>query len=250
MKEPKKNKFGLTRYIETEVTYEIRKRSGFGCVICGIGIIEYEHVDPDFAEAKTHDPDCMTILCPTCHAKKTRKFLSTDTIKRAMTNPKCLQQGFSKEVLDIGNGSPTFIFAGSEFSNCRIPLIISGVNVIEFSPPETQGGPFRLSGNFFDSCGQKTLQIIDNEWQASTQNWDVEVTGGRIIVSESKNKIHLALKAIDANKIEVETLRTTIGNRRVEGDRNKISVFDVRKGTKIMELSQVIASNAMVGFSL
>lgn len=52
-----KNKFGLSRYIPSDVKLQVRKNSGFGCVICGMGIIHYEHVDPEFHVAQTHDPD-------------------------------------------------------------------------------------------------------------------------------------------------------------------------------------------------
>ena len=44
-----KNKYGLGRYIESDTRRLIRKRCGFGCVICGIGFFDYEHFDPDFA---------------------------------------------------------------------------------------------------------------------------------------------------------------------------------------------------------
>ena len=59
-----KNKFELSRTIPEPIKRQIRQDSGFGCVICGLGIIQYEHVDPEFHLAKIHDPSKMTLLCP------------------------------------------------------------------------------------------------------------------------------------------------------------------------------------------
>jgi hypothetical protein len=138
----KQKQYGLSRDIPPEIKLKIRKREGFGCVICGVGIIEYEHVDPEFKNAKEHDFTCMTILCPTCHAKKTRGFLSKESIKSAMQNPKCLQQGFNKEILDIGKGQPKLIFAGSTFSNCIVPIMVSNQPLCILKPPEHEGWTF------------------------------------------------------------------------------------------------------------
>ena len=57
------NKHGLSRYIPEAIKREVRQRCGFGCVICGFGFYDYEHFDPDFADAKFHDPNGMTLLC-------------------------------------------------------------------------------------------------------------------------------------------------------------------------------------------
>ncbi|WP_140145769.1 HNH endonuclease, partial [Vibrio parahaemolyticus] len=78
-----KNKHGLSRYIPEDVKRKVRQKCGYGCVVCGTAIVEYEHVDPEFSEAKEHDPDKIVLLCSQCHAKVTRKFLSKESIKLA-----------------------------------------------------------------------------------------------------------------------------------------------------------------------
>lgn len=72
-----KNKHGLSRTIPDKIKEQVRKNSGFGCVICGVGIIEYEHVNPEFKDCTEHNSENITLLCPTCHSKKTRGFLSS-----------------------------------------------------------------------------------------------------------------------------------------------------------------------------
>lgn len=87
------NKYGLSRDIPESVKLRIRQHAGFGCVICGLGIVEYEHVDPEFKDAKVHDPEKMTLLCPICHTKATSGLFSKDRVKEAMEDPVCKRKG-------------------------------------------------------------------------------------------------------------------------------------------------------------
>ena len=119
------NKFGLSRVIPAEIKREIRQQCGFGCVICGLGIIQYEHVDPEFKDAKKHDPANMTLLCPQCHSKVTTKMWSKSRVKLAMRMPKCLQQGYSNEFFDFPERNPSLIFGGVKLSNCKIPIQVA-----------------------------------------------------------------------------------------------------------------------------
>jgi len=58
------NKHGLPRHIPPEIKRAIRQACGFGCVTCGSAIGQYEHIDPEFAEATSHDPEKMAYLNP------------------------------------------------------------------------------------------------------------------------------------------------------------------------------------------
>lgn len=51
------NQFGLSRDIPEAVKRQVRQRDGFGCIICGSAIIEYEHFEPEFHAAKFHSVD-------------------------------------------------------------------------------------------------------------------------------------------------------------------------------------------------
>ncbi len=95
------NKYGLKRSIPAEVKREVRKRCGFGCVICGNGIDDYEHVDPPFKDAKEHDPNGIALLCPNCHAKKTRGFGSANIVCNALKKPFCFSKGYTAEKAQI-----------------------------------------------------------------------------------------------------------------------------------------------------
>jgi hypothetical protein len=67
----KKNRFGLTRDVPADIARIIRKECGFGCLICGDGFYDYEHIDPTFNNAREHDPQkwlfCAALITFVAH---------------------------------------------------------------------------------------------------------------------------------------------------------------------------------------
>jgi hypothetical protein len=57
------------------------------------------------------------------------------------------------------------------------------------------------------------------------------------------------MKTIDANRIEIETLYSKIGNKIIKGDKNIIKFLDQSTGMTL-EVSNGISSDSFVGFSL
>ena len=242
-----KNKHGLSRTIPTEVKRAIRQYCGFGCVICGSGIIQYEHVDPEFHEATEHNPEKMTLLCPQCHAKVTTGFWSKEKVLNAMRSPVCTSQGYSREVFDIGNGHPSLRFGGVLLRNCPIPIQVRGMPLFKVEPPEEEGAPFRLSGFFCDSKGDLSLKIVENEWQAGSDNWDVEVSGGAITIREGKGNIHLKLVANPPDKLTVDRLNMFLNGMLFEANGDFLRVRTAQGGT--MEFTSCIADNCHIGMA-
>jgi len=226
-----KNKHGLSRAVPSEVKRTIRQQCGFGCVICGSGIIQYEHVEPEFHDATEHDPDCMTILCPQCHAKITTGFWSKEKVLEAMKSPLCKTKGFSKEVFDLGNAHPILQFCGVLLYNCSIPILVHGTPLFQIEKPEEDGSPFLLSGFFSDSKGNVSLKIVSNEWQASSNNWDVEVSGSAITIREAKGDIHLKLVVEPPHKIIVERLNMFLDGMTFQANGNELRVIDSQGNT-------------------
>lgn len=243
-----KNRHGLPRTIPSDVKRAIRQRCGFGCVICGSGIIQYEHVDPEYQDALVHDPQKMALLCPQCHAKVTTGFWSKQKVLEAMVRPLCKKQGYSKEVFDVGHGHPALQFGGVLLRNCPIPIQVGGAPLFKVEPPEEEGAPFRLSGLFSDSSGKVSLQIIENEWLASSSNWDVEVSGGSITIREAKGSIHLKLIAKPPDTIVVDRLNMFLNGLTFEANGDFLRVRNPQGGT--MEFTSCIADNCRVGIAL
>lgn len=206
-----KNKHGLSRNIPEAVKRTVRQRSGFGCVKCGLGIYQYEHVDPEFHEAKTHDPEAITLLCAQCHAKVTTGMLSKESIKDYMKAPFCRRSGFSNEFFDFGIKHPQLTIGTVEFIGAYTPIGYCDESIFMVEEPEQVGAPFRLSGTFYDSGGNPTLHIKRNEWFASNENWDVSISGKTMTIKERWGDTALVLVVDPPKGIVVKTLNMRIG---------------------------------------
>lgn len=219
-----KNKHGLSRYIPEEVKREVRRRCGFGCVICGFGFYDYEHFKPDFVDAKVHDPKGMTLLCSQCNQKRARGRLSAHTVEMADRNPKCRQEGFASEMFDFHNAPITVKFAGVKFHNCQHLIVVNEQPILSVKPSEHPDGPMLLSGVFCNSIGQETLLIHENEWHAKTDNWDVECIGARITIRSAPGEFALVIRMEVPGGLVIERLDMLYEGVRIKGNDDILEV--------------------------
>jgi hypothetical protein len=200
------NKFGLSRNIPDPIKREVRQRCGFGCVVCGAAIYQYEHVEPLFSDAETHDPNCIALLCGSCHDRATRGILSKETIKLQAKNPKCLEQGFSFGPFDLGQTPPEIIFGTLKAKNIGTLIKIYGDEILSIVPPEQEGSPFLINAFLNDRNGNLIFGIKNNEWITPADNWDVEVIGQRITIRMKLGDILLCLRSDPPHRLIIERL--------------------------------------------
>jgi hypothetical protein len=200
------NKYGLSRDIPDPVMREIRQRCGFGCANCGSAIYQYEHVDPEFVDATSHDPDRIVLLCGTCHDLVIKGLLSKETVKQKAKTPKCKESGFSFGPFDIGGDSPEIVLGIIIARNAKTLIRICGDDVFTIRAPEQHGGPFMLDARFFDADNKPILDIVANEWRSSSDNWDVEVKGPRITIRKALGNFALILRAEPPRKLIIERM--------------------------------------------
>lgn len=221
-----KNKFGLSRYIPKEVKREIRQNSGFGCVICANPIVQYEHVNPEFWEAKEHDPNCMTLLCGSCHDKVSRGIWSKTKVQKSMRDPKAKTEGAVSELCDIGEGARSFMLANIEAIDCKEVLRINDQPIIWFEIPETTGSPFRLNALFHNKYGEKALEISNNIWKVGMDQWDVTVSGPNMkIWSKQDEAVTLQLRVEPPNRIIIEKINALYDGCKIYGDDKECKII-------------------------
>ncbi|WP_234454691.1 hypothetical protein [Pseudomonas sp. LAM2023] len=240
-----KNRFGLDRYVPQDIRREIRSRCGFGCVICGLAYYDYEHFDPNFADAKEHNPAGMTLLCMQCNQKRARGTLSADTVARANSSPKCKQQGYASETFDFGLEPLTVILGGLNFIGCETLVEVSGKELLAIRPPINQGEPFRLSGQFSSENGKITLKIEDNEFSVYEENWDVEVSGTRITFRRSLGDIALRIRLVPPTSLVIEKMDMSLAGFHVKASDTELKTSS--DGINWSNFTGVNVSNSRIG---
>ncbi|MQW06556.1 hypothetical protein GHK45_23370 [Sinorhizobium meliloti] len=219
------NKYGLKRSdLTSEQKRQIRKNAGFGCVICGNAIGEYEHIDPEFHEAREHDVSKMAFLCIGCHGKVTRKIISKDSVKRAAKHPAALKKGFSFDAFDVSSDEPVLHFGPLSAVGCTYLIRVGERPVLWIKEPEEEGGPFRLNAEMRNKDGLLILSIIDNEWRANIDSWDVETVGPRIKIRNAKGDVALIIKSEPPRTLKIEKLDMRMEGFRFQCDGDRFTI--------------------------
>jgi hypothetical protein len=201
-----KNKHGLSRYIPEDVKREVRQRCGFGCVICGLGIYEYEHFDPVFTKAKTHNSDGITLLCPNHHASKTAGKLSVETVKLYNAKPKALSQGFANDKFDFRTNNPVVVLGAATFEDVQVLLQLGSEPIISILPSQEEDEPFFLSATLRDQNGQIIMEIDKNEWKTPSGQWDCKIIGKKIEIRSASRQVELIIRQDPPNMLCIERL--------------------------------------------
>ncbi len=195
----KLNKHGLQRKPSAAVRREIRRRCGFGCVICGSAIITYEHFSPEYKDAMYHNPKGMTLLCGTHQLETSKGLLSKKTIAEADRDPFCKKTGYAKHLLDLGGKKPTLLIGGVDATECGPKIEIDGETLLQIYPPDLRSNRWRLSCRFKDQDGTIMCEIVENELVISSESIDIEQQATRFsIKSVNETFLELELQAPDA----------------------------------------------------
>lgn len=243
-----KNKYGLSRDIPAAVKREVRQRCGFGCVVCGLAIIQYEHIDPEFHEAEDHDPTKITALCGACHDKKTRGVWSKEKIIRHNEQPKCVSDGYAADFFDIGETLPKVIFGSTEWTDTPTIIEAFGETILGLSLDD-ESGLVQFSGIFHNDEDQEIFRIVNNEWKGSTDNFDIDVVGSTLTVRKENRKVALKIKVEPPNVFIVEEIEMVFRGAKISGARSKGFKTVAPDGSTI-EVSDLKAERCVAGVNI
>ncbi|MDC4879075.1 HNH endonuclease [Acinetobacter baumannii] len=236
-----KNKHGLPRDIPSNIKREVRQRDNFGCILCALPIIQYEHVDPLFCEAKEHLASGITLLCPTCHGKVTNGFISKELIKEAMKNPMAEKIGKVADTLLFTKEHPKVKIGGATFEKCNIILEFLRKEIFSIT---YENGRYFINAKFWDSNGKHNLAIVNNEWQVETENvWDLEVVGNTVTVREKYKKPTLIFSFENNNSLIIDKIDMNIMGFHILGNKEVLLLNNNR-------LSNVSMRNCRTGISI
>lgn len=212
------NKHGLSRHIPEVVKHQLRKEAGFGCVLCGNAIFEYEHIDPEWSDAKKHNPEAMTILCGNCHNNVTKGFISKKKVQLAKTTPQCKKIGSSHLKLELTNHPMIVELGGIQFIDTPTIINFDGKNILKIEKPEEEYSPPQITAKFYDRNGKLVARINRNCWNGISNTFDIKTIGNKIIIRSAKNKVDLIMKIQHPNKIVIEKIDMKYSDYKITGD--------------------------------
>lgn len=229
---------------------EVRQRCGFGCVICGLPLYEYEHVD-EYRTVEEHDPSNITLLCPNHHAEKTRKRLPADVVRAANADPhnrKCGQSardtlhfGSDRATLDLGSNVAT-----ADGHHDLVGVMVDEIPLIGF---RYEDGRYLLQANVFDQRSELVLKIFDNELVYSTGVWDIEYVGQTLTMRSASGVVIFEIQFIpEEGKISVPRGRMFCRGAGILIRPNEVSI--VRGFNGVQTASGMEAKGATVVFQI
>lgn len=172
---------------------EVRRRCGFGCVICGFPIYEYDHL-LGWANVRRHVADEITLLCDNHHRAKTAGFLPNESVISANENPLNMQTGvthpynlyYTGRTFLIRIGTCTVKHSDSRFGITAEIIRIDGQPLLTV---KLEDGHYLLDVNIYDSHDRLVLQIVENELVLNVHLWDIELVGTRLVLREANRDI-------------------------------------------------------------
>ncbi|CAI3962340.1 hypothetical protein [Alteromonas macleodii] len=196
-----------SRNIPLAIQREVRQRCGFGCVICGMPLYEYEHME-EWAVVKRHVAEEITLLCDQHHREKTNGLLPKEVVREADQNPHNLKAGVSKpydlhfqgEKAEVSVGGNVFTCHDKGHGTAMAPISVDGVPLIGLILSD---GHFLLNVVIFDEYNVPLLHIKNNQLFYTTEPWDIQLQGTTLTIREAHRKILLEIEFQPPNKVVI-----------------------------------------------
>lgn len=183
--------------IKEPIKRAIRQRCGFGCVICGFPICDYEHME-DWAKTKRHVAEEITLLCSQHHREKTSKLLPTYVVKEANKDPHNLREGISKPYNLFYEGKEALIVLGNVGFRCEdkgngnrmIPLLVDNIPLLSVTLLDNH---FIIDIILFNEKDEPVLMILQNALVFKTDMYDINFVGRTLVIREKSRKIFIEI---------------------------------------------------------
>ncbi|ORL41329.1 hypothetical protein A6F59_10910 [Prescottella equi] len=205
---------------------EVRQRCGFGCVLCGLPLYHYDHMN-EYSVVKEHEAENLTLLCAQHHDEKTKGLLPLAKVQAANADPFNLRAGASRPHYLHYSGNRAVVALGSnEFTSDGgdfVAVLVDGVPLIYFRFESEQA---LLTVQLFDDFNQPLLQIVDNELVYSVSTWDVEFVGTTLTIRAASRDIFLVVKFCAPDRLEIIRGRLLLNGVRILIQNGIVTVGD------------------------
>lgn len=193
---------------------EVRQRCGFGCVICGLPLYEYEHME-GWANVQQHVASEITLLCNKHHREKTNGLLPLASVREADQNPYNKRVGVSHPYdLHYDGSSCELVIGSNKFQRdhlmdgmVMIAVMIDCIPLLAFT---FEQGHLFITLQVFDKQSQRVLWVERNELQYCPTPWDICLEGRTLRVREGHGQFLIDIVFSPPNRLEVRRGRFSL----------------------------------------
>ena len=183
------------RDIPAAIACQVRRRCGFGCVICGCPVYDIHHIQP-WAEVHEHKPENLTLLCGSHHAQKSKGLISCDRVREFNKSPMNLQKGETSRYPLLFEGDSCNILIGNNLfmnhsqTSFFSAIMIDNVSILGFAFVEHR---LLLSVSLYDEYNRPVLLVTEGWLTAVTTPWDITFIGDTLTIRDAPRKIRLEI---------------------------------------------------------
>ena len=240
--------------IPSAIKRNVRQRCGFGCVICGFPLCDYEHME-EWSKVKRHKVEELTLLCTQHHREKTSKLLPAYIVKEANKSPFNLRNGISTPYNLFYEGNNAEVNIGGVGFICKddgngaqmIPLITNNIPNISIILSD---GHYLLDINLFDKDNNPVLIISENALKYSVGVWDIEFVGRTLTMREGAYKIFIEIEFETPNKVNIKRGKIYCNGKILTVSENKGIVYDNREARVYFSVGPGIKMEADIGIAI
>lgn len=197
-----------SRNIPLPIRREVRQRCGFGCVICGFPLYEYDHIK-GWANVHEHIVAEIALLCDKHHREVTSGLLPREKVIEANESPHNLRAGQSPPLALHFEGSSCEMHIGGNYFTTQtmgqptesIPLMVDGVPLIRFV---LENGHLLLNLILFDQFNSIVLRIVNNQLFYSISPWDIQLVGKTLTIREKARQFLIRITFEPPNKVTID----------------------------------------------
>ena len=197
-----------SRNIPLPIQREVRQRCGFGCVVCGLPLYEYEHME-EWASVHRHVAQEITLLCDQHHREKTAGFLPKELVREFNAAPFNFREGvrkpydlhFSGRKAEIVIGGNSFTCEDAGFGTFMVPISVDGLPLLGFILGD---GHLLLNLVVFDEFNAPILHIKNNQLFQSTLPWDIQLIGTMLTIREGHAQILVEIEFLPPNRVVIQ----------------------------------------------
>jgi trigger factor len=197
------------RDIPEPLKREVRQRCGFGCVLCGLPLYEYHHIEA-WAEVKEHVADNITLLCTQHHREASNGLLTPSQVRTANSDPVNVSRGWTSPYglhFDLEQHSTFHAVVGSNRFSASAQkdtsiISIDDVDLVWVRIDEQ--GQLLLHMNVFDEFNNLALVAIRNELVHASSLWDITFVGNTLTLREAKRALLLEISFLPPRTLSID----------------------------------------------